>query len=75
MILLTVRVLVLACRGHRELVLENMALRQQLRAFKRRTKRPRLRPRDRLFWIVLANGWRQWRTALMCKRPTNAVFP
>jgi hypothetical protein len=33
MIVLTVRALALACRGDRELVLENMALRQQLRAF------------------------------------------
>jgi hypothetical protein len=30
-------------------------LHQQLRVFKRTTKRPRLRTRDRLFWIVLAN--------------------
>jgi hypothetical protein len=69
MILLTVRAVALACHGHRELVLENMALRQQLRAFKRTTKRPRLRTRDRLFWIVLANRWRQWRTAMVFVQP------
>jgi hypothetical protein len=46
MIVVTIRALALACRGHRELVLENMALRQQLRAFKRTTKHPRLRTRD-----------------------------
>jgi hypothetical protein len=50
MILLTFHALALACRGHRELVLENMALRQQRRTFKRTTKRPRLRTRYRLFW-------------------------
>jgi hypothetical protein len=42
-----------------------MALRQELRAFKRTTKRPRLRTRDRLFWIVLANAWQHWRMALV----------
>jgi len=63
MTLLIVRALALACRGHRELVLENIALRQQLRAFKRTTKRPRLRTCDQLFWFVLANAWRHWRTA------------
>jgi hypothetical protein len=69
MIVLIVRALALACRGHRELVLENMALRQQLRVFKRTTKRPRLHTRDRLFWIVLANAWRHWRTALVLVQP------
>src|SRR4029453_2496608 len=37
------RALALPCRGHRELVLENLALRQQLNAFKRRGGRPPLR--------------------------------
>ena len=32
------RALALACRGHQELVLENMALRQQLWAVKRTTR-------------------------------------
>ena len=64
-ILPSVRALALACRGHHELVLENIALRQQLSVLKRTTKRPRLRTRDRLFWIGLASGWRHWRTALM----------
>jgi hypothetical protein len=36
------RVLALALRGHRELVFENLALRQQLAAMKRATRRPRL---------------------------------
>jgi hypothetical protein len=51
-----VRALALALRGHRELVLENLALRQQLAAFRR--KRCRLRPGDRLFWMALARTWR-----------------
>ena len=59
------RALALALRGHRELVLENLALRQQLTAMKRTTKRPRLQTRDRLFWIALRStsggtGARRW---------------
>jgi putative transposase len=57
----------------KELVLENMALRQQLRAVKRRTKRNRLRTRDRFFWIVLARLWRNWRTALVLVQPDTVV--
>ena len=46
------RALALVLRGHRELVLENLALRQQLTAVKRTAKRPHLQTRDRLFWIA-----------------------
>src|SRR5437879_3685077 len=56
MILLLARALAIACRGHHELVLENIALRQQLAALKRSGARPRLRQRDRLFWIAMACG-------------------
>jgi len=45
-------------RGHRAVVLENLALRQQLAIYKRKKKRPRLVGRDRWFWIVLSAGTR-----------------
>src|SRR6266705_796607 len=72
-IFLLARALALACRGHHELVLENLALRQQLRALKRRGARPQLRRRDRLFWIVLAQAWRHWRAALVLVQPDTVV--
>jgi hypothetical protein len=40
----------------RAIGLDNLALRQQLCALKRQVKRPTLRRRDRLFWIVLAKA-------------------
>ena len=40
---------IVRCRT--ELAAENLALRQQLAILKEKTKRPRLRPRDRLFWV------------------------
>ena len=67
------RAVTLAFRGHQELVLENIALRQQLRSVKRTSKRPLLRTRDRLFWIVLARMWRNWRTALVLVQPDTVV--
>ena len=45
--IVTVRGLALALCGHQELVLENLALRQQLMAMKRTTKRVSLATRDR----------------------------
>src|SRR2546427_5782376 len=50
------------CGGHRQLAIENLALRQQLAVYKRTATRPRLRTTDRLFWVGLARilaGWRQ----------------
>jgi len=51
LLIVVVRALALALRGHRKLVLENIALRQLL-ATSHRTTRCRLRARDRLFWMV-----------------------
>jgi putative transposase len=73
LLVLMCRAVALACRGHRELVLENLALRQQLRAVKRTTKRPHLRANDRLFWIALAQIWQNWRTAVVFVQPDTVV--
>jgi len=54
LLIVIVRGLALAFRGHRELVLENLALRQQLMTLKRTTRRAHLGTRDRLFWIAFA---------------------
>ena len=67
------RAIGLICRGHRAVALENLALRQQLAALTRIRKRPQLRPTDRLFWILLANTWREWRTALMVVQPATVL--
>ena len=43
------RLLPFLCGGHRQLALENLALRQQLTVYKRTVPRPKLRATDRLF--------------------------
>jgi hypothetical protein len=63
----------LACRGHHEVVLENLALRQQLHAVRRTGRPPRLQHRDRVFWILLSTVWRRWRTALVVVQPDTVV--
>ena len=51
---------------HREtLILENLALRQQLAMYKRTSKRPCLRMYDRAFWVGLSKLWRKWSTTLV----------
>ncbi len=58
---------------HRDLALENLALRQQLVVFKRRHPRPRLRPADRLFWVWLSTVWSGWRDTLMIVKPETVI--
>jgi hypothetical protein len=38
------------------LAAENLALRQQVAVYKYTIKRPKLRPRDRVFWVLLSKG-------------------
>jgi putative transposase len=63
----------LICGGHRAIVLENLALRQQLAVLTRRVKRPQLRSTDRLFWVLLARAWQDWRSALIIVQPDTVV--
>src|SRR2546426_12479259 len=67
------RFLILVLGGHKQVALENAALRQQLAIFQRRNQRPILRPRDRLFWLVLMRIWNQWRSALLIVEPDTVV--
>ena len=46
-------------RRHRAVALENLARRQQLAALTRTVTRAQLRTSDRLFWVLLAKGWRE----------------
>src|SRR5436190_5919902 len=58
---------------HRELALENLALRQQLAVWKARQPRPQLTAMDRIFWVVLSRLWKSWRNSLQMVRPETVV--
>jgi len=55
------------------LALENLALRQQLAVLKHANRRPKLRPRDRIFWVWLSRLWAAWRSALIVVRPDTVI--
>ncbi len=61
-------------RSRSDLVAENLLLRQQLAALTRPTRRrPRLRTRAKLFWIVARMVWRDWRRHLVAVRPETVI--
>ena len=71
--LLAIRFLALVFSGHQQIALENVALRHQLSVYVRKKKRPRLRDRDRLFWIALKKIWKDWRSALEFVQPETVI--
>ena len=60
-------------RCQAELAAENLALSQQLAVLQEKIKRPRLRPRDRVFWVWLSQFWSNWRSCLVIVQPDTVV--
>jgi putative transposase len=52
---------------------ENLALRQQLAVQAQSVKRPKLRVRDRFFWVCLSQLWPNWRDALIIVQPETVI--
>lgn len=48
-------------RPRRDLLLENLALRQQLLVLERSSPPPQFRHADRVFWVLLLRWWSAWR--------------
>lgn len=60
-------------RSRRDLLLENLALRQQLAVLTSRHPHPRLAVPDRLFWVGLSRFWSGWKRALLIVQPETVV--
>jgi putative transposase len=59
--------------GKQELVLENLALRQQLGVYLRKTKRPKLKTSDRIFWVLLSKICDGWKSSLVLVKPDTVI--
>ena len=55
------------------LAAENLALRQQLSVLEQSVKRPKIRPRDRRFWVWLSRRWSDWRSVLRIVQPDTVL--
>jgi len=61
------------CRSRRDLLLENLVLRQQLAVLKRRHRRPRPKPSDKLFRVFVRRLWKGWQQSLAIVTPETVV--
>jgi putative transposase len=59
--------------SRRDLLVENLVLRQQLAVLKRRRRRLSLRLPDKFFWILVRRLWIGWREALAIVAPETVV--
>ncbi len=73
LLLLMVAALRSSCRSRADLVLENLALRQQVVVLLRAGRRPRVSTLDRWFWVVLRRVWSRWTEFLVIVKPETVV--
>jgi hypothetical protein len=60
-------------RERSDLVLENLALRQQVATLVAKGGRPRITGVDRWFWMVLRRCWSRWTEVLVFVKPETVV--
>lgn len=60
-------------RNKRELIAQNMFLRQQLVVLERQVNRPKLTQRDRQLRVLLASRIRGWKEALIEVKPDTLI--
>jgi len=70
---LLVRLLRAICKPRNELVLENLALRQQVTALKLGRHRPKPHDADRAFRVALRKTWSKWASRLVAVKPEAVV--
>src|ERR1700752_3581130 len=60
-------------QSHRSLLLENLALRQQLAVLKRKHPKPRMEAVDKIFWVFARRFWGAWKQSLVLVNPETVV--
>src|SRR5437016_6506583 len=62
-----------ALRSRADLVIENLALRQQLAVLAHTGRRGRVTGADRLFWVTLRRLWTRWSDVLVFVKPETVI--
>ena len=72
-IILLIFMSILLISTRKNLLIENLALRQQLAIMKQHVKRPKIRIRDRIFWVFLSRVWKDWKNVLIVVKPETVI--
>ena len=60
-------------RPSRDLIIENLALRQQILVLERTHPKPPLTELDRTFWVLLSRLWADWHRPLRLVQPATVI--
>ena len=72
-LMISLLILLFSIKLNSYLVIENLAMRQQLAIMKQSIKQPKLRNRDRLFWVILSLLCQRWRDFLIIVKPATVI--
>src|SRR5262245_12002973 len=72
-IVIVLRTISLFFCGLEEVAFDNLVLSEHLCIFQRSVRHPKIRQRDRLFWVCLQKVWKEWRSALVIVRPETVL--
>ena len=72
-LIVLIRLVVAGMKSRRNLLLETLALRNQLLVLRRSSNRPRLTPIDRALWAWLSQVWDGWKTRLCLVQPSTVI--
>jgi len=61
-------------KSKNDLIIENLALRQQLSTYKAKKIQPIIKERDRSFWIALKKSWYRWTDTLIIVKPETVIY-
>ncbi len=71
--ILLIFVMIVMFKLNQQLIIENLALRQQLSIMKQSVKQPKIRKKDRAFWVFLSRFWKGWQDALIIEKPETVI--
>ncbi len=61
------------CKSKEELIIENLALRQQVTAYHAKKTKPTISNLDRIFWISLRQTYDKWKDSLIIVKPETVI--
>ena len=71
--IILIKILQIIRKSREELVLENLALRQQLAVYQTKKTKPKINDEDRCFWIALKQSWSKWMDLLVIVKPETII--
>jgi len=71
--MISLLILFFSIKLNSHLVIENLAMRQQLAIMKQSVKVPKLRNRDRLFWVILSLLCQRWQDFQIIVKPETVI--